>query len=173
MKILLKNVRLAFPALFEAKAYDFNSETKYSAKLLIDKCDPQLKTLESAIEAVAKERWKEKYKRALEKINASDKSCVSDGDMKGDSPGFEGHVFVRASNRQRPLVLDGSKNILTGTEGLIYSGCYVIASLDIWAQVKFQDRINATLLGVQFYRDGDHFSAGAIPSLDDFEAIPF
>ncbi|MWN55950.1 ssDNA-binding protein, partial [Escherichia coli] len=52
------------------------------------------------------------------------------------------------------------------------AGCYVNAVIDIWAQDNnFGKRINASLGGVQFLRDGDAFAGGGVASADDFDDI--
>ena len=56
--------------------------------------------------------------------------------------------------------------------GRPYAGCYVNAVLEFWAQDnKFGKRVNATLMGVQFFRDGDAFSGGGAASDDDFDDV--
>jgi hypothetical protein len=59
------------------------------------------------------------------------------------------------------------------SSGKPYSGCYVNAVIELWAQDnKFGKRINASLMGVQFLRDGQRLSGGGVASADDFQAIP-
>jgi hypothetical protein len=56
--------------------------------------------------------------------------------------------------------------------GVIYSGCFVNAQIDIWAQDNgFGKRINCTLAGVQFAADGDAFGGGRPASADDFDDL--
>jgi hypothetical protein len=58
-------------------------------------------------------------------------------------------------------------------DGTLYSGCYVVVHVNIWAQDnQFGKRINCGLLGVQFYKDGEAFSGGRISSVDEFDEIP-
>ena len=53
-------------------------------------------------------------------------------------------------------------------DGLPYSGCYVNASIELWAQDNnYGKRINASLRGVQFYRDGDAVAGGGGPASED------
>ena len=54
-------------------------------------------------------------------------------------------------------------------ERLIYSGCYVHASVDIWPQDnKWGQRINCTLRGVMFANDGENFGGGSTASASEF-----
>ena len=50
MKIKLSNVRLAFPALFEAKAVNAGDKLKFSAALLIAPSNKQVTAINEAIE---------------------------------------------------------------------------------------------------------------------------
>ena len=44
--------------------------------------------------------------------------------------------------------------------------------IDIWAQDNnFGKRVNASLGGVQFLRDGDAFAGGGVAAPDDFDDI--
>ena len=48
----------------------------------------------------------------------------------------------------------------------------VNATVNVWAQDnKYGKRVNAQLLGVQFYADGDSFGGGAVGSVDDFDDL--
>jgi hypothetical protein len=45
--------------------------------------------------------------------------------------------------------------------------------VEVWAQDnQHGKRINASLLGVQFVRDGEKLAGGSTATADDFEAIP-
>lgn len=167
----LKNVRLAFPQLFVARKVKANDRATYSAILLIEPNDPQLLQLKQTIAAVAKERWGDKAAEVLKSLTASDRLCLHNGDAKAQYQGFEGMMFVSARTATKPLVLDANKQPLTEESGKPYSGCYVAASLDIFAQdnSEYGKRINAGLRGIQFVRDGDAFAGGAPASLDEFD----
>ena len=62
---------------------------------------------------------------------------------------------------------------LETTDGRPYSGCQVNFIIDVWAQAnKWGNRINATLLGVQFVGDGPRLAGGSVATAEDFQAIP-
>jgi len=89
---------------------------------------------------------------------------------KPDMDGYAGNYFVSARAYQKPLVIDRGKQPLAETDGRPYAGCYVNASVEVWAQDnEFGRRINATLRGVQFLNDGDAFAGGAPATPDEFE----
>lgn len=172
MKIKLNDIRLAFPALWEAKTVNGEGKPAFSAALLIERSDKQNAAINAAIDAVAKEKWGAKAEQQLKLMRATEKTCLHNGDMKASYAGFEGMNYVSARNAARPTVLDSDKTPLTESDGRIYAGCYVNVVLDMWAQDnKFGKRVNATLMGVQFFREGDAFSGGGSASDDDFDDV--
>lgn len=168
MQVKIPDARLAFGHLYTAKQVMGQGEPAFSASFIIDKNSPAVKTLNATIEAVAKAKWGDKAPGILKTLRAGDKVCLRDGDIKPDYEGFPGNFFVSARNKTRPVVKDRDTSPLTEADGKPYSGCYVNGVLDIWAQdsPQFGKRVNATLQGVQFVRDGDAFS-GAPPLKDD------
>lgn len=168
MKITLKNVRLAFPALFEAKTVNGEGDPAFSATFIIPADSPQIAEINKAIDAVAKEKWGAKADAVLKQIRAAGKVCLQDGDTKAQYDGFEGNFFVSARSKVRPLVANKDKSPLTESDGVIYAGCCVYAVIELWAQDNgYGKRVNAQLKTVQFFRDGDAFSGGSRPGTED------
>jgi hypothetical protein len=172
MKIVLTNVRLAFPEIWEPKTFGDDSKPSCSAALLIDPTTQAdvLKAAKDAVLAAANEKWGPKAPDILKSLAAKgDAICVRNGDTKSEYAGFPGTYYVSARNAARPVVVDRNKTPLTQADGRPYAGCFVDASIDIWAQDnKFGKRINAKLLALRFVRDGEAFSGGAVGSADDF-----
>lgn len=170
----LNNVRINYPNLFEAKqAATGQGEAKFSAAFIFGKDHPQFAAIQKAIVDSATEKWGAKTNDVLASLKATDKLAMHDGDAKADKEGYKGNYFINASNKLRPLVVDGQRQPLTAASGTIYSGCYVNAIVQFWSQDnQFGKRVNASLLGVQFVRDGERLSGGGVASQDDFEAIP-
>lgn len=172
MKVNLKDVRLAFPQLFEAKTVNGEGKAAFSASFLLPHDHPSIKDLNAAIDAVAKEKWGVKAPEVLRGLRAQDKVCLHDGNAKSEYDGYADNLFVSARSATRPLVIDRDKSPLVEKDGRPYAGCYVYASIELWAQDnQFGKRINASLKGVQFYRDGDAFAGGAPASPNDFEDL--
>lgn len=173
MELRVNNVRGAFLALFEAKAFaGGEGGAAFSGSFIIAKDDPQIKKINLAIDAVAKEKWADKAPGVLKLLRGSDKTFLHDGDLKENYEGFPGNNFIAARNKSRPLVIDRNKTPLSEADGKPYSGCFVNAVLDIWAQDnKFGKRVNATLKGVQFVKDGDAFSGASPASVDAFDDL--
>lgn len=173
MRILLRDVRLAFPSLWQATAPKGGGEAAFSASFLMPKTHKQLAELAAAFKTLAKEKWGAKADSVYKALEAADKLCLHDGDGKAEYEGFEGNKYVSSRSKTRPSVFDGQRQELTQADGKPYSGCFVNASIELWAQDNsFGKRINAQLRGVQFLRDGDAFAGGGQPAdADEFDEI--
>lgn len=179
MKVKLKNVRLSFPNLFEAKAFvgpdgKPQGTPKYNATFILDKEEnaAEIEQLEKAIGAIVKENFKGNMK-ALKGI------CLRDGEEKTDDEGeykdgFGPDVmFITSSNPNRPQVVDKDPRVpLTKEDAKIYAGCYVNAVISLWAQNNtFGKRVNANVLAVQFAKDGDPFGEERINPESEFDTL--
>lgn len=172
MKLMLKNVRIAFPVLFDAKTVNGDGDPAFSATFLLGTKHPQLDEINRAVEEVGKAKWGAKWPAVKKEIELKAKGLLQDGDAKADYAGFEGQLFVNARNKVRPTVVDKDKTPLIAADGKPYAGCYVNASIELWAQDnKYGKRVNASLRGVQFYKDGDAFSGGGVADEDEFDSI--
>lgn len=178
-RILLKNVRVAFAqGIFEASTVgsDPNAKPRFSCAFLLPPDHPQVAEIKAAIEAVAKEKWKDKAPAMLAAIRKKDHTCLHDGDDKPSYAGYPGNLYVSAASQEAnpPTIYNQDRSVFDPKAGhkRIYSGCYVNGSIEIWAQANtFGTRVNATLRGVQFLKDGDAFSAGRPADSDEFEDV--
>ena len=162
-KIKLNNVRLSFPSLFRKAEFQGES-TKYEGTFMLHKerDADKIAEIKKAIDATIKENLKGA------KLPA-DKICLKDGDDSGRDE-YEGHYTIKAANSKRPKVIDRDKSPLAEDDGKPYSGCYVNAVIDLWAMNNsYGRRINANLLGVQFFKDGEPFESGSTADDDDFD----
>lgn len=171
-KVRLENVRLAFPNLFEATTVNGEGKPAYSATFLLPKDHPAVKAVNAAIEKVAQEKWGAKAADILKSLRAAGKTALKDGDTKAEHSGFADNYFISSRNAVRPTILDSDKTPLVQADGKPYAGCYVNAIVEIWAQDNsYGKRINASLGGVQFFRDGEAFAGGAAASADEFDNV--
>lgn len=180
MKVTLKNVRLAFPKLFEAKPVGQGKDQYFSAAFPIDPKSENHKALEAAIEAVAKEKWAAKAPGILATLREKGDIGYKHKPLKSGEgevyDGFEGMFSVNASlneTKGRPLVVDRDPSIvLQAKDGRPYAGCYVNGVIDVWAQDNaYGKKINVQLKGIQFVKDGDAFGSGGAATSDDFDTI--
>lgn len=173
-EVMLNDVRISFVnALFEAKRVQNQGEAKFSASFIFPPSHPAVAAIKKAMQAAAEAKWGQKAGEVFVALKAGNKICLRDGDSKPEYEGYKGNQFITASNKIAPLVIDGNKSPLTAASGKPYAGCYVNAKVEIWAQEnQYGKRINASLKGVQFLRDGPRLSGGGVASADEFEAIP-
>lgn len=163
-KIKIASARLSFPSLFTTAQFGNDDTGKYEATFILDKAEhaQTISQIQAQIDHLLKTELKGKI--------PSDKICLKDGDESG-RPEFEGKMTIKASTKRRPLVINRDKSPITAEDNIIYAGCYVHAIISLWAQNnQFGKRINASLDGVQFARDGEPFGDGGI-SANEFDAF--
>jgi hypothetical protein len=173
MKIRLTNVRLAFPAIFQAQTVNGEGDPAYSATFILPADHPQIREIKAAIKEVAKNKWGAKADQQLALMEKQDKTALHDGDLKSNYDGFAGNLYVSARSKTRPTVVDRDRTPLTASDGKPYAGCFVNAVVELWAQDnQYGKRINASLGGVQFAADGDAFGGGGVRTeADDFDDL--
>lgn len=173
MKLKLTNVRAAFLKIWTAEFVNGGDKATFGSSFLIDPNDPQVKVIKDAMMTVAKEKWGAKAGAVYKEMEAGGKLALHNGDSKASYEGFEGMLFISSTSKTRPLAINRDKSPLTEADGVLYSGCYVNVSLELWAQDnQWGKRINAQIGGVQFNRDGDAFSGGgSAADEDDFEEL--
>lgn len=179
MIIYLHDVVLSMPHLFEASAFDANSDEKYSANFLIDKTDEKnLATVKEAIGKALEKTFGDKAGAVGKSILAAGKLwALRDGDGKTDKngnlvKGYANRMFVSAKNKTQPPIYDkdGVTRILKD-DGRLYPGCKVSAKVDIVAGDKPSAQVYAYLQGVQLRGDGERL-AGGIAAPGDFQPVP-
>mgnify|MGYP003295872414 CR=1 FL=1 len=104
---------------------------------------------------------------------------LKDADTEVDSMGellaeknsaYRGCYILEANSSKRPVVINRNKAAVAEEDGIIYSGCYVNASLAAagYTFEKVKRGVKAYLNGVQFVKDGERFGSDA---LGDFDAL--
>lgn len=174
-KIVIKNVRLSFPKLFEATTFKGTGTPRYEATFLIEPNSDAHKAISVALFEAANLKWGAKASAKLKQLRSSKQTFCY---MPGESTGREENegLFVLSSNRKEkdgPVgKFDSDKTPIHSDNGRIYGGCFVNASVDIWAQDGEFPGMRCTLIAVQFAKDGDAFGGTAAKSTgDEFEAL--
>ena len=170
--IMLANVRLAFPSIFQMSSVKPGDKPAFSASFLMPPDHPAILIVQQAITMVANTKWGDQAAEILRALIAGDRVCLHNGDSKSQFDGYAGNMFVSARSPSRHLVIAQDRSLLAETDGKPYSGCYVNAQIAVWAmQNSYGKRVNAQLRGVQFLRDGDAFGGGAVAQAEEFEVI--
>lgn len=173
-RVVLKNVRLSFPVLFEAKEFKAgDGKPRYSSTFLVEPGSENDKAIRAAIRSEAEAKFGKKADAILKSFeNNANKFCYLNGDLK-EYDGYEGKFYLsshRPATSGAPAVVDRDKTPLGSDSGKPYGGCYVNASVDIYAQAGENQGIRCGLVAVQFFADGDAF-ASAPATADDFDDL--
>ena len=170
-KFITPPARLSYPSLFKTSSFRGDDSGKYEATFIFD-ADVDL----SRLKALELNALKEKFpKMSDEDIKAQVKSGAMNwpfrkGDEKPNAPELEGKVFFKASSKERPGVVDDRLDPIT-EPGEIYPGCWVLASVNVYA---FDNRAKGVAIGlrnVQKVRDGEPLGGGRSRPEDDFEPL--
>jgi hypothetical protein len=177
-KVLLKNVRLSYPDLFQPGTPPAGSTSgpKYGGQFIFAPGSDAYKVASAELVRVATEKFGKNAPAILAEL-PKDKKCMRKGDGNLDKEGnvrngYVGMFYITARNKTRPIVVDRDKSPLVEADGKPYGGCYVNVTVDIYAHDKpgLGKRVDATLLAVQFVSDGEAFG-GSKGSADDFDEI--
>lgn len=188
-KVTLLGARLSFAALFEPdkrKQDDGTTREVWKANFLFPKGGgdtmavfkgkrmPVMEALKAAADEAKEKKWGDK--KNWPKLKP-DRVAVRDGDLE-DWDGYAGNTYVSANAplSDRPQVItnrkDGNGNWIEaepGGKGSPYSGCYVNAVIELWAQDnEHGKRLNAKVKAVQFYADGEPFGAAPVDVNEEF-----
>jgi hypothetical protein len=171
--ITLKNVRLSYFYGFKPYKNEDGGES-YCTHAIFGEDHPQLAEFRKLQRKVAEHQWKDRADAILQQVAATDKLCLHRGDInKPGQEAYKGKLFVSASSKLRPTIVDGSLQPLTEEDGKPYSGAWADVRIALWAQDnKYGKRINAQLMGVQFRRHDERLSGGGrVARADEFEVI--
>lgn len=160
--------RVSYPHVFKAHSGFEGQEEKYSVSMLFDK-KTDLTALKRAVLHVATEEWGPKDKGKWPK-----KLRLPFRDGDDEKPGNEeyaGKIFVNATSKNRPGVVDGKVQPMTEEDGTFYAGCYARATLVAFAYNKMGNvGVAFGLNNLQKLRDGEPLG-GKSSATSDFDAV--
>lgn len=173
-KVLLTNVRLSYPNLFEPRGFE-GQEPKYSASLIIPKDDKEsLQVIKQAIENAKKKGLEDGIWKG-NKIPANLRLPLRDGDTDRPEDGaYANSYFINANSKLPPAVVGKYLDKSTGKaitlgEDEVYAGCYVNVTLNFYPyNTAGNSGIAAGLGNVQKEADGEPLGS-ITPAEADFE----
>lgn len=171
-KLILKNVVISFPELFEAKAFG-DGDPKFSLTALIEKGSENDKKIQAAIKEVLAAKFGAKAESTHKQIESnSQRNCYTEGDTKAEFAGFAGKMALRASSPIRPTVVDRDKSPLAREDGKIYPGVKANVIVKFFAyDNKFGKGVSCGLAGVQFFEHGEPLGGATAASVDEFDDL--
>ena len=176
-KVILRNVRLSYEHIFTPSKFDEGQDAKYSATFIIPKDHPDLTAVKKAYFEAGQEsfasdftggNWPRGYTCSLKD---ADKETDGNGVLLAEkNDAYKGAYILEANSTRRPVTLNRNKAQVTEDDGIIYSGCYVNASLAAagYTYGKVKKGVKCYLNGVQFVKDGPRFGSDAS---SDFDAL--
>lgn len=201
--VILKDVRLSHPHLWTPAQPMAGSQSgpKYDSTGIFAPTSGAGTLAQNAFVSEAQKTFGVNWQNIVGALDKG-KKCLRDGNKKltkegKQSPGYEGMLYIAAKNAKKPIViadrffqgnpieLDEAGNayqngarIEPGQLGfkpsVPYGGCFVNLKVEIYAMNKpGLQGIYATLMAVQFHRDGESFGGGAAPSADGFDEGDF
>lgn len=177
----IKNARLSFPNLLQAKAVQ-GGELKYSCNFILLPTAEEWKEMGAIITEMATEKWGENTNSILNMIKADKKlRCYGQGiekiDKKGEVyDGFHNMVYISASNPEKPKLYGADATELPPTANanqLFVGGNMVAGIISFWLQDNQWGRgIRANLDGVQYLSEGEHFGSTGPETDGVFQPVP-
>lgn len=179
IRVMLRGVRMAFPELYEAKAFGGGDESTaaWGAKFILPPNHPQIAELDKAMKDAALEKWKDKGESALARL-IEDKKVAWVKKPYKDANGtlYDGWTDADFSlstrnSKTKPSTFGPDNQEVPESSGLLYGGAIVDASVEFFGQDnKWGRRINCSLRGVRHVAHGAAFSGGAPAAADEFGA---
>lgn len=128
--------RVAFPQLFQAKAFDEKQEPKFSVMMLFDKeaqATPEFKAIVKRVAEIRKEKWGDKPPKNLKMPFKKGEKLQNNETGKYYGGCDEDTVAISAQGKFAPDVLNQKKHLLragvAADEAQLYAGCYAIATV--------------------------------------------
>lgn len=152
-RVLLPEVRLSYPFIWEPRAQFDGGKEKYSASLLIDKGDSA--TIQKIKQAIknAVQVGANKFDGKIPDISKL-RTPLRDGDEKDDE-NYQGHYFINASSIQVPQIVDQNVDLIIDRAS-VYAGCYCKVTVNFYAyNVNGNRGVAAGLGNIQFIRGGE------------------
>jgi len=179
--LILKNVILSFPQNLWVPGVPINaqatSKPKYGCQFIIDPDSPEKAMIDGAIQEIAQAAWPKDFKRILASIDGNtNKMCFIDGNRRVKWAGYENKWGLSAGRQEQhgpPLLLDGRKQPVKESDGLLYGGAIVNAKVDLFTYDKPSPGISCGLQVVMFAKHGTSFGGAGRASADDMDEIPF
>lgn len=167
-KCITPKARVSFPKVFKPASFK-NGPLKYSCVFLFQK-DTDLKELKRAANNAAIEKFGKDKAKWPKKL----KMPFRDGDEdKAGKAEYENTIFVSASCKDRPQVIDAKKQPITEEDQTFYAGCFARASMiAFYYNEAGNEGISFALQNIQKLEDGEKLSGrrNASEEFDEYES---
>ncbi|HHB13205.1 MAG TPA: DUF2815 family protein, partial [Chromatiales bacterium] len=156
-------VRISYPNLFVPRAVTPGSDPRYSCELIVPANHLAIAQIQQAYQKVVQEAFAGSQPTGVFPMYVGEQKYPGD-------PTYQGMYVIRAAARTKPHVVDQNVQPVMDP-GMIYAGCYVNASVTVYAYHQPQKGVTIGLDGIQFVVDGDRLDGR--PSAEQlFRSIP-
>lgn len=199
--ILMNNVRLLRVSLtkpYIGKDAKIDPATgkadgKYHVDAVFPPTHPQFPELQNLIRSVATAKWKDQTQQTLDMIKGNNQRFpLQRGDQyRPGKPAYAGMLYLSAGNKDQPtiLVTENGMNlsnrplpadVLKGVPILTpahpkwpYEGSYANLMLEFYTYLYGNSPgLGCSVLGVQFYRDGERLKGSSVATGAEFGLVP-
>jgi hypothetical protein len=161
-KIVIGPVRLSYAWIWEP-----NKDGKYAASIIIPKKDKATIAKVEAAVLAAKEEGKKKWGGVIPKKL---KEPLRDGDAEKDDEAYLKSMFLNASSKMQPGIVDGKRDKILNKED-VYSGCWAFVSITAFPYDKEGSKgVGFSLNHVMKAKDDTPLS-GRSSAEDDFAEV--
>ncbi len=161
--------RVSYPNVFTPSSFP-GQEPKYGITMLFPK-DADLSALKALAKKAVEAKWPDPVQRAKITSNPNFKNPFRDGDVeKADTDGYAGCIFVRATSKMKPGLVDRNAQPIMSEEEF-YAGCYARAAVTAYGfNTAGNIGVAFGLQHIQFIEHGEPFSGRGKPE-DYFEPL--
>lgn len=181
-KLITPKARIAFAnGLFQARAPKSGGTAKYNCTLIFDaaaQATPEWKRMREAVQKIGadeRKHWQgDKFAELVKagKVRVPFLKGNDNVDDAGDvRDGFADTIFIRPNSKHQPQVVDQRLQPII-EERLLFSGCYVRASLGIYTySVDGNKGVAFGLRNVQMIAEGPALGGSFSKASDDFTPV--
>lgn len=161
------------------------AEGKYHIDAVFAPNHPQFAELQSVIRGVATAKWKELTQQTLDMIKGNNQRFpLQRGDQyRPGKPAYAGMLYISAGNKDQPTILATENGVNLSNRGMPvltpahpkwpYEGCYANVLLEFYTYLYGNSPgLGCSVLGVQFYRDGERLKGSSVATGSEFGIVP-
>jgi hypothetical protein len=161
------------------------AEGKYHIDAVFPPTHPQFGELQAVIRGVATSKWKELTQQTLDMIKGNNQRFpLQRGDQyRPGKPAYAGMLYLSAGNKDQPTILVTENGVNLSNRGLPvltpahpkwpYEGSYANVLLEFYTYLYGNSPgLGCSVLGVQFYKDGERLKGSSVASGTEFGLVP-
>jgi hypothetical protein len=160
-------------------------EGKYHIDAVFAPTHPQFQALSNVIRGVCSARWKEQTQQTIDMIKDNNQRWpLQKGDKyRPGKPAYAGQLYISAGNKDQPTILVTENGVNLSNRGMPiltpshpkwpYEGSYANVLLEFYTYLYGNSPgLGCSVLGVQFFRDGERLKGSSVASGAEFGIVP-